>query len=87
MGKRGRKSVLSEEELRGVRRYISKKLIEIDGKAFIEEIYEVDHGPKLGITKVRVLDPCVTEEAQQKRRDAIVQTCKDAIRKGHVLLP
>ena len=62
---------MTTEELRGVRRYISRKQIEIDGKAFIEEIYEVDHGPKLGVTKVRVLDPCVTEEAQQRRREAI----------------
>lgn len=86
MGKRGRVPAMSEEELRGVRRYISRKQIEIDGKAFIEEIYEVDHGPKLGVTKVRVLDPCVTEEAQQRRREAILKICYEMISKGHVAL-
>lgn len=70
------------EELQGVYRDISRQLITIDGKAFIETVYEVDHGPKLGVTKVQVLDPCVTEEAQQKRREAIVRTCQDLIRRG-----
>lgn len=70
------------EELQGVRRDISRQLITIDGKAFIEKVYEVDHGPKLGVTKVRVLDPCVTEEAQQRRREALVKICRDYIRRG-----
>lgn len=70
------------EELQGVRRDISRQLINIDGKEFIEIIYEVDFGPKNGVAKVRVLDPCVTEEAQQKRREAIVRTCQDLIRRG-----
>ena len=70
------------EDLQGVRRDISRREITIDGKAFIEIIYEVDFGPKNGCSKVRVLDPCVTEEAQQKRREAIVRTCQDLIRRG-----
>ena len=75
---------MTTEELHGVRRDISRQVITIDGKAFIEKVYEVDHGPKLGVTKVRVLDPCVTEEAQQKRREAIVQKCKELMRQGHM---
>ena len=75
---------MTTEELQGVRRDISRQVITIDGKAFIEKVYEVDHGPKLGVTKVRVLDPCVTEEAQQKRREAIVQKCKELMRQGHM---
>ena len=75
---------MTTEELQGVRRDISRQIITIDGKAFIEKVYEVDHGPKLGVTKVRVLDPCVTEEAQQKRREAIVQKCKELMRQGHM---
>ena len=75
---------MTTEELHGVRRDISRQVITIDGKAFIEKVYEVDHGPKLGVTKVRVLDPCVTEEAQQKRREAIVRKCKELMRQGHM---
>lgn len=75
---------MTTEELQGVRRDISRQEITIDGKAFIEKVYEVDHGPKLGVTKVRVLDPCVTEEAQQKRREAIVRKCKELMRQGHM---
>lgn len=73
---------MTTEELQGVRRDISRQVITIDGKAFIEKVYEVDHGPKLGVTKVRVLDPCVTEEAQQKRREMLVRKCQDYIRRG-----
>ena len=75
---------MTTEELHGVRRDISRQVITIDGKAFIEKVYEVDHGPKLGVTKVRVLDPCVTEEAQQKRREAIARKCKELMRQGHM---
>ena len=70
------------KEIQGVRRDISRQLSNIDGKEFIEIIYEVDFGPKNGVAKVRVLDPCVTEEAQQKRREAIVRTCQDLIQRG-----
>ena len=75
---------MTTEELQGVRRDISRQVITIDGKAFIETVYEVDHGPKLGVTKVRVLDPCVTEEVQQRRREAIVRKCKELMRQGHM---
>ena len=75
---------MTTEELQGVRRDISRQEITIDGKAFIETVYEVDHGLKLGVTKVRVLDPCVTEEAKQKRREAIVRKCKELMRQGHM---
>lgn len=73
---------MTTEVPHGVRRDISRREITIDGKAFIEIIYEVDYGPKNGVSKIRVLDPCVTEEAQQKRREAIVRTCQDLIRRG-----
>ena len=73
---------MAKEPIRGVRRDISRKEVVIDGKAFIEILYEMDFGPKNGISKVRVLDPCVTEEAQQKRREAIVRKCEELCRRG-----
>ena len=66
----------------GVRRDVSRQLVEIDGKAYTEIRYEVDFGPKNGTARVTVLDPCVSEEAQEKRRQAIIRTCQDLIRKG-----
>lgn len=44
--------------------------------------YEVDFGPRNGTAKVTVLDPCITEEAQKKRRDAIVHRCQELIAQG-----
>lgn len=73
---------MAKESIKGVRRDISRRKVTIDGKAFIEILYEVDFGPKNGTAKVRVLDPCVTEEAQQRRREAIVHKCEELIRRG-----
>ena len=71
-------------EFSGVRHDISRQEVSIDGKRYLEICYEVDHGPKLGTTKVRVLDPCITEEAQERRRQAIIRTCKELMAKGHI---
>lgn len=73
---------MAKESIKGVRRDISRRQVTIDGKAFIEILYEVDFGPKNGTAKVRVLDPCVTEESQQRRREAIVHKCEELIRRG-----
>lgn len=75
---------MAEGQNRGVKREISRQEVYIDGKAFIEIRYEVDFGPKNGTTKVRVLDPCVTEEAQQRRREAIVKKCEELARRGRM---
>ncbi len=74
--------VLAADKIHGIRRDLSRREIIIDGKAFIEIRYEVDFGPKNGCAKVQVLDPCVTEEAQQRRREMLVEKCQDYIRRG-----
>lgn len=53
-----------------------------DGKPFRVTEYTVDFGPKNGTARVRVLDPCITEEAQQRRREAIVRKCQELIARG-----
>ena len=75
---------MSSGTINGIRRDISRQEVVIDGKAFIEILYEVDFGPKNGTAKVRVLDPCVTEEAQQRRRVAIVKKCETLIQQGRM---
>ena len=66
----------------GVRRDVSRREVQIDGKAYTEIRYEVDFGPKNGTARVTVYDPCVSEEAQEKRRQAIVRKCQELIAKG-----
>lgn len=51
-------------------------------KAFITTEYTVDFGPKNGVARVTVHDPCITEEAQQRRREAIVAKCEELISRG-----
>lgn len=53
-----------------------------DGKPYRVTSYEVDFGPKNGVAKVTVYDPCITKEAQQKRREALVRKCEELIRRG-----
>ena len=53
-----------------------------DGKPYRVTSYEVDFGPQNGVAKVTVYDPCITEEAQQKRREALVRKCEELIRRG-----
>ena len=55
-----------------------------DGKPYRVTSYEVDFGPKNGVAKVTVYDPCITEEAQQKRREAIVRKCQELIQRGEM---
>ncbi len=59
-------------------------IVHIDGKAYLRSEYTVDFGPKNGCCRVEVLDPCITEDAQQKRREAILKTCQELMRKGHM---
>lgn len=51
-------------------------------RTYITTEYTVDFGPKNGIARVTVHDPCVTGEAQEKRRAAIVAKCEELIRRG-----
>lgn len=55
-----------------------------DGVAYKVSSYSVDFGPKNGTARVTVYDPCITEEAQQKRREAIVRKCQELIRRGEM---
>lgn len=61
-----------------------KALIHVDGKPYFRSEYTVDFGPKNGKCRVEVLDPCVTQEAQAKRRAALVRLCQDLQRRGEV---
>ena len=62
-----------------------KTLIHIDGKPYFRSVYTMDFGPKNGVARVEVLDPCVTQEAQEKRRAAIVKTCQELIARGETI--
>lgn len=53
-----------------------------DGKPYRVTSYEVDFGEKNGVAHVTVYDPCITEEAQQKRREAIVRKCQELMARG-----
>ncbi|WP_297711074.1 hypothetical protein [Dysosmobacter sp.] len=53
-----------------------------DGKQYRVTHYSVDFGPKNGVAHVTVYDPCISEESQQKRREAIVRKCQELIRRG-----
>lgn len=61
---------------------MEENIIMKDGKPFRVAEYTVDFGPKNGTARVRVLDPCITEEAKQRRREAIVRTCQELIAQG-----
>lgn len=50
--------------------------------AYITTEYTVDFGPKNGVAHVTVHDPCITDEARQRRREAIVAECEKLIRRG-----
>ena len=63
-------------------RALEDNIIMKDGKPFRVTEYTVDFGPKNGTARVRVLDPCITEEAQQRRREAIVRKCQELIARG-----
>lgn len=59
------------------------EIVHINGKAYIKTEYAIEHG-KDGTTRVTVYDPCITEESQQKRREAIVRKCEALIRQGRM---
>ena len=58
------------------------EIVERDGKQYIKTEYSVDFGPKDGTAHVTVFDPCITEEAQQRRERAIVEKCQELIQRG-----
>lgn len=53
------------------------------GKPYKKTESVIDNG-KYGTVHMTVLDPCITEEAQQKRREALQRTCQELARKGYV---
>lgn len=59
-----------------------KSIVQIDGKSYLRSEYTVDFGEKNGTARVTVLDPCITEEAQERRRQAILKKCEELIRSG-----
>lgn len=70
---------------KGVRSEImGGEIVMRDGKPYRRTEFYIDYGPKLGRTHVITYDPCITEEAQQKRREAIVRKCQELIASGHM---
>lgn len=63
-------------------RPLEDKIIMLEGKPHRVTEYTVDFGPKNGTARVTVYDPCITPEAQQRRREAIVRKCQELIRRG-----
>lgn len=63
-------------------RALEEKIIVENGKPYRVTTYSVDFGEKNGTAHVTVLDPCISEESQEKRREAIVLKCQDLIRRG-----
>lgn len=55
-----------------------------DGQAYRVTEYTMDFGPKNGTARIRVLDPCISEEAQNRRREAIIRKCQELIRRGEM---
>ena len=58
------------------------KIVVKNGTPYRVTTYSVDFGEKNGTAHVTVLDPCISEESQIKRREAIVRKCQDLIRRG-----
>lgn len=52
------------------------EIVERNGKKYIRTEFTIDHG-KDGVTRVEVLDPCITEESQRKRREALIKQCQE----------
>lgn len=63
-------------------RTLEDKIIEKNGTTYRVTTYSVDFGEKNGTAHVTVLDPCISEESQEKRREAIIRKCQDLIRRG-----
>ncbi|WP_298032143.1 hypothetical protein [uncultured Dysosmobacter sp.] len=61
-----------------------KTIVQIGGKSYLRSEYTVDFGEKNGSCRVEVLDPCITPESQEKRRQAILKKCQELIRSGQM---
>ena len=51
------------------------EIVERDGKQYIKTVTEIDYG-KGGVTRIITYDPCITEEARQRRLEAIEAVCQ-----------
>lgn len=63
---------------------LEDKIIMENGKPYRVTTYSIDFGEKAGTARVTVLDPCITPEAQTKRREAILAKCRELIRRGEM---
>lgn len=57
------------------------EIVERNGKRYIRTEFTIDHG-KDGVTRVEVLDPCISEAAQQARREALARKCLELMKYG-----
>lgn len=55
--------------------------VERNGVTYNVSEYSVDFG-KAGTARVTVYDPCIDEEARQRRRERLLQKCEEQIRRG-----
>lgn len=55
-----------------------------DGKPYRVTEYTMDFGEKNGVARVKVLDPCISREAQLRRREAIVRKCQELMARGEM---
>ena len=53
-----------------------------DEKQYLVTSCTVEFGLKNGCARVTVCDPCITEEARNRRREAIADKCGELIRRG-----
>lgn len=61
---------------------LEDKIVVKNGTPYRVTTYSVDFGEKNGTAHVTVLDPCISEESQEKRREAIIRKCQDLIHRG-----
>ena len=64
---------------------ISTEVVERDGKKYIRSVRKVDFG-KDGVATVYLMDPCLTPEAQERRRQRLKDVCADLVRRGQIIV-
>lgn len=57
-------------------------VVERDGKPYQVSTYRVEFGPKNGAAHVTVYDPCISEAARKRRREAVARKCEGLIQQG-----
>lgn len=64
---------------------ISTEVVEKNGVPYIRSIRKIDFG-KAGVATVYLMDPCLTPEAQERRRQRLKDVCADLVRRGQIIV-